>query len=490
MRTVTDELNIKAPDVSQQPLVLDLDHAVLKTRTFDELSLEVLRSKPALLWKILTKPAEGRAAVNVWFASERSHAVDDWPVNEDFLSFVRSQASSGRKIVLVTSGERSIAEAIVTRFPFIGEIIACDGASGRDGNEKARLLRDRFPDGFVYAGSSKDDLPVWHESAGGILIDADDNLAKLVKRDGKPVSQFPGSKNTISSLFASLRPHQWAKNAIIFVPLILGGEVADLAAWWQAMIGFFALSLTASATYIVNDLWDLPNDRRHWSKRMRAIASGNLSIRGGVLLAVVMLGIGFGLVSGSGPEAFAVLFAYLVLTLSYTFVWKRLPIVDVVVLASLFTVRILLGIVLNDVLMSPWLLVFSMFVFLSLSVAKRHTELLRLAERGLEQLPGRGYLAADAPLTLGMGLASTLGAVLIMIVFLIEDAFSRDIYSSPVYLWAIPLFLFLFLGRVWLISHRGELHDDPVAFALSDRASLFLGLCMGASFLIAVIGLG
>ncbi|MEP3106380.1 MAG: UbiA family prenyltransferase [Hyphomicrobiales bacterium] len=490
MQNVTDELDLQATDESQMPLAIDLDHAVLKTRALDEMCLEVVRSKPALLWKLLAKFFEGRAAVTGWFSSRRPLNAKDWPVKEAFVAYVKSQAATGREIVLVTSAHRSVAEVIVSRFPFISEIIVCDETSSQDGQEKARLLRSRFPDGFVFAGSKQEDLAVWRESVGGILVDANEKVAKRLRGSGKPVTDFSRPQNTIATLLLSLRPHQWAKNAIIFVPLILGGKAGDLTAWWQALIGFFALSLTASATYIVNDLWDLPNDRKHWSKRLRSIASGNLSIRGAVLLAVFLLASGFGLVSTSGFEPFVVLLAYLVLTLSYTFVWKRLPIVDVVVLASLFTVRLLLGIVLTDVLLSPWLLVFSMFVFLSLSVAKRHTEVLRLAQHGIERLPGRGYMAADAPLTLSIGLASAHGAVLIMIVYLIEDAFSRDSYASPIYLWAIPLFLFLFLGRIWLVSHRGELHDDPVAFALSDRASLLLGFCMGVSLLIALIGLG
>jgi 4-hydroxybenzoate polyprenyltransferase len=157
------------------------------------------------------------------------------------------------------------------------------------------------------------------------------------------------------------------------------------------------------------------------------------------------------------------------------------------VLASLFTLRLGFGIVLADVKLSPWILVFSMFVFSSLSMAKRHTELLRLTERGLQSMPGRGYMSVDAPLTLGIGLASMLGAILIMVLYLIEDAFPRGFYSYPAALWAIPPILSLFLGRIWLVSQRGQLRDDPVAFALKDRISLLLGAMMALSFTAALV---
>jgi 4-hydroxybenzoate polyprenyltransferase len=255
-------------------------------------------------------------------------------------------------------------------------------------------------------------------------------------------------------------------------------------------MGFLALSFAASATYLINDLWDLPSDRRHWSKRKRPLASGDLSVRRGIVLAVAGLAAGFGLALTLGGLALAMLVAYVIVTLSYSFAWKRIPILDVCILAGLFTLRLGIGIALSGVVLSPWLLVFSMFVFLSLSIAKRHTEVLRLAERGLQSIHGRGYTAADAPLTLGIGLAATLGAVLIMVLYLIEDAFPRGFYANPVWLWAMPPILFLFLSRVWLLSQRGQLHDDPVAFALKDRVSLLLGGLMALSFAAALVKVG
>jgi len=468
-------------------LVIDLDGILFKTNSFDETFLDTVRANPLALCKLPVKLIVGRSAVKALLAGQSPLDVETWPVRQDFLDYVREQVETGRPVVLVTAADRSVAEAVAARFPFISEVIAWNACEVK-GKARAARLRERFPHGFIYAGGSAADLAVWRDSAGSVLVNAPARLVRRASRLREPLAVFARPPMTLALLRRTLRLHQWAKNALIFIPLVLGGKAGDASVWVNALLGFIALGLAASATYVVNDLWDLPNDRRHWSKRERPLASGDLSIRAGMLLAAAGLGIGFSVAAYLGPRALAMLALYVAVTLSYSLIWKRIPILDVFVLASLFTLRLGLGIVLADVTLSPWLLVFSMFVFLSLSMAKRHTEVLRLARHALDGMPGRGYSAADAPLTLGMGVASMLGAVLIMILYLIEDAFPRGVYSNPVFLWTIPPILFLFLGRIWLLSQRGKLHDDPVAFALKDRSSLLLGLLMGLGFMAALVG--
>jgi 4-hydroxybenzoate polyprenyltransferase len=457
------------------PLVIDLDGTLLKTDSLDETFLDTLRAHPLDLFKVPVKLIQGRAALKAFLAGKSNLDVETWPVRADLLDYILSQFEAGRKIVLATAADRRIAEAIAARFPFISEVIASDGAHNLKGKAKARLLRERFPGGYVYAGDSSSDVAIWRESKGIVLAGAANGVARRAKRAGEPLAIFGTPRRIGSVLLRSLRLHQWAKNALLFVPLALGGKALDGGAWIAAILGFAALGLAASATYVVNDLWDLPSDRRHWSKRYRPLASGDLSIREGIFLSAFSLALGFAIAVSIGKSAIIILAMYVAGTLSYSFAWKRVPILDVFVLAALFTLRLGFGIVLGDVKLSPWLLVFSMFIFGSLSMAKRHTEVLRLTELGLHSIPGRGYVRNDAPLTLGLGLASMLGAILIMILYLIEDAFPRGLYANPAALWAVPPIMFLFLGRIWLISQRGELRDDPVAFALQDRISLVLG---------------
>lgn len=296
----------------------------------------------------------------------------------------------------------------------------------------------------------------------------------------------PRRSGVALAICRSLRPHQWVKNALVFVPLVLGGLLLEFDAWGYALLGFVVLCLAASATYVVNDLHDMESDRKHWSKRERPIASGELSRRAGYVLAGVLFAATFVAAALIGPEELAMIALYLAVALSYTFYWKRVPIADIFVIAGLFTLRIALGILILDVRISPWLLVFSMFVFISLSAAKRHTELLRAKASRNQAIPGRGYVREDRSLLLALGIAAMLGAVLINVEYLLVDAFPRAVYSNTDWLWTIPPVIFLFLGRVWLLSHRGQLLDDPVAFALRDRVSLALGALLTAGFMLAV----
>lgn len=270
----------------------------------------------------------------------------------------------------------------------------------------------------------------------------------------------------------ALRIHQWTKNLLVFLPLVLGGLALSPRAWIVSCIGFIALSLTCSSTYLINDLADLKHDRQHRSKRHRPLASGELGTGNAIVMAAVCLAFGTLLSTYLGTAALAVLAGYVTLTLAYTFALKKIPLLDVFVIALLFTLRLVLGIVIVGVALSPWLLLFSMFSFLSLALAKRYTE-IQATKRSTAT--GRGYLAIDAPLLLALGTAAFLGAVLILILYLIEDAFPQTFYLHPQYLWGLPGVVFVFFSRIWLAAQRGVLHDDPVFFAIKDAASLACG---------------
>jgi 4-hydroxybenzoate polyprenyltransferase len=293
---------------------------------------------------------------------------------------------------------------------------------------------------------------------------------------------FPSKTLNFQSLRRGLRLHQWAKNALVFVPLILGGKAQDPTAWLHGLAGFAALSLLASATYVLNDLWDLPEDRRHWSKRYRPLASGDLSIAAGIGLIAGGGLLSFVLAALMGSGCVAMLAIYLVISLSYSFRLKREPIIDVFILATLFSMRLAVGVVATDVVFSPWLFVFSMFLFLSLSSAKRQTEITRMVAHGHDETLGGGYRASDGPLVLALGVGAMMATVLIMVLYLVEDAFPLGLYRRPDFLWGFPAIIFLWLSRIWLLCHRDELHDDPVAFALNDRVSLLYGAAMVGLF--------
>jgi 4-hydroxybenzoate polyprenyltransferase len=290
---------------------------------------------------------------------------------------------------------------------------------------------------------------------------------------------------TFMALAKSLRFYQWMKNLLIFVPLILGGKGHVLSAWAVCGLGFLSFGLLASASYLVNDLRDIASDRLHWSKRLRPLAQGNLPVA--VALAAIPIGVvaSFAIMASLDREATFALLGYGALTLLYSLLLKRLPIVDVLAIGILFTLRLVTGMELAKVPPSPWLLVFSLFIFTSLSLAKRYTEAKRSGALGREQINGRGYVVADAPLMFALGVSMSMGTVLIMVLYLVHEAFNAMFYRSPLLLWAIPPLLFLWVVQVWLLAGRDQLDDDPLQHAVTNKTSLALGALMLASFLAA-----
>lgn len=275
-------------------------------------------------------------------------------------------------------------------------------------------------------------------------------------------------------LIRSLRLAQWTKNALVFAPLVLGGRLDEPAAVAATVLAFLALGLAASATYLINDILDAPNDRQHWSKRHRPIARATLSLRVAVAAAAVLLAGGVGLAAIISLQALGAILLYVVVSLAYSAALKRVPVFDGLILAALFTMRLVLGTVAANVPPSPWLFVFSMFLFTSLGLTKRYAELRRSAEHSGSPVGGRGYRIEDQPLLVGLGLAAGIGSVIILILYIIEDAHRQSFYGSSSWLWGFPPIVFLLVSRLWLVTLRGEMDDDPVAFLITDRNSLAL----------------
>jgi len=302
-----------------------------------------------------------------------------------------------------------------------------------------------------------------------------------------PPRANPASPPAVREVVQSLRLHQCVKNLMVFVPIALGGHLGDLAQLRNTILAFAALTCIASGTYLINDVWDRAEDRKHWSKRYRPIAAERLSVTTALCVAVPCIGTGLALGLVVSVRTGAALLLYLALTLGYTFYLKTVPFVDGLVLAALFTIRLAIGVAAADVPPSPWLFVFSMFLFASLSYAKRHTEIVNANVHQATKLTDRGYRLVDAPIVLTVGLSIGIGAVLIMVLYIVEEAFNNSFYGSTGWLWGFPPLILLFVVRIWLISARGEMSDDPVAFAIKDPTCLALGgllmLCFGFAWL-------
>ncbi|MEH3119162.1 MAG: UbiA family prenyltransferase [Methylorubrum populi] len=485
----TTAASSEASTTAPVPLVIDLDGTLLRTDLLLEGVVALLRHNLLTLFALLLWLPRGRAHFKRRVAEHAPLDLATLPVNEALLAHIEAQKAAGREIVLATAADELMGLRALRRFPVFDRVVASDGVRNLKGEAKAAQLRTLYPQGFDYAGDAAADLAVWAAARRVIVVEASGAVRRAARALGKPVEEFPAAARP-KALLEALRLHQWAKNALVFLPLVLGGRAGEAAAWGSALMAFLALGLVASASYLLNDLLDLAHDRAHWSKRERPLASGRLPLAAGLAALGLGLAGGLAVAARAGPAVLVGVLAYLALTLTYSAWLKRVPMLDALTLGSLFTLRIAVGVAAVAVAWSPWLMTFSMFLFTSLSFAKRHTELRGAARRGRSgAIAGRGYEPADEAVVLAFGIASGLASVVIFILYLANEAFRHAVLAAPLALWCFPLILVLFMGRVWLLAGRDALHDDPVAFALKDRPSLVLAGIAGLAFAVAAFGL-
>ena len=271
-----------------------------------------------------------------------------------------------------------------------------------------------------------------------------------------------------------LRPHQWLKNLLIFVPMMAAHELT-MGAFWHAMIAFVAFSLTASGTYILNDLLDLHSDRAHPRKCNRPLASGGVSVTQGTLMMPILTLGGAAIALMSGPKLLGMLMLYVILTSAYSIKLKRLVMIDICILAVLYTMRILAGSLATGIPSSVWLLAFSIFFFFSLAAVKRQAELVDGIASGTVTAHGRGYHVDDVSVVGNIVVASGMISVLVLALYANSEPVLR-LYSRPEMLWGICLVLLFWNSRIAILTHRGQMHDDPLVFAACDRVSQLCGV--------------
>ena len=463
------------PPAGSVPLCVDLDGTLIRTDVLWESLLNLVKRRP---WELLRVPfwwARGRANLKQQLAVRVALDVTALPYHLPFLEFLRAEHAAGRTLILATAADRALAEPIARHVGLFAGVEASDGATNLRGANKVRHLTAKYgPRGFDYAGNSTVDLPVWAGSRRAIVVNADERLAVRARELTEVSHVFNEPRRHLAALVRTLRPHQWVKNLIIFVPLLTSHQLGNFALLSAAVLAFAAFSLAASAVYVLNDLLDLEADRRHATKRHRPLAAGELEAPAGfgLLGGGLLLG---GLLAAQLPAAFAgVLALYLVLTTTYTLRLKQIVLVDVFCLAGLYTLRLVAGHAATGVRYSPWLLAFSMFLFLSLALVKRFTELRALGQSQVNAVPGRGYLAEDRQILAILGLGSGGLAVLVLALY-VHSPEVAGLYAHPLLLLAVCPLLLYWISRVWLLAHRGLVHEDPIVFALRDRASYLIG---------------
>ncbi|MDR1461740.1 MAG: UbiA family prenyltransferase [Azoarcus sp.] len=465
-------------------LVVDLDGTLLRSDLLAETGLLFARSHPLRLLLPFLWLMKGRAAVKHELAAHAEIDVAALPYDEKVLSFIRDARAAGRRVTLATASCQKLAGQIAHHLGLFDEVLASGPTLNLAGDAKRDALLSRYGEqGFDYLGNSGDDLPVWRAARKTLVA----NASARVERKARALDNFEGvvSRSQAQSMdwIKALRLHQWLKNLLIFVPLLTSHRYTETPLLWQALLGFFCFGLCASSVYLLNDLLDLRDDRQHARKRFRPFASGRLSPLAGLAAFPMLLCIAFGLALWLLPPAFALaVLAYYALTLAYSMWLKRLMIVDVIALAMLYTLRIVTGAVMLAIPLSFWLLAFSTFFFLSLALVKRYAELFPL--QGLEEngkVPGRGYHAADFPMIAALGAASGYTAVIVMALYIHDEA-ALQYYRHPEYIWVSCLLLLTWISRVWILAHRGMMHEDPVIFAARDRTSLVTAALMAFVF--------
>ena len=479
-------------DIAALPvLCVDLDGTLVKSDTLHDSALAVARHHPLKLLKIPAWLAGGKASLKRHLANTVQLDVAHLPYNRELLQYLEQQRATGRPIYLATAADADTANRIAAHLGLFDGVLASDGQTNLAGKNKLAAFQSHFGNNFSYIGNAPPDLPLLQHCQEPMVANPTPGLRAALRRANiTPVRTFDERVPPLKAWTKAIRLHQWAKNVLLFIPLVLAHAWAPglIAA---VIVAFFSFGLCASATYIINDLLDLESDRQHPRKSRRPFASGDLSALSGVFVVILFLAASLGLallvpyaVAALSPELLFLLKphyfllwlgVYLVTTLAYSLRLKRSVLVDVIVLSGLYTIRIIAGSAASGIAVSTWLGSFSIFFFLSLAFVKRFAELENLRERGGVSASGRGYHTSDIEQLRSFGSASGYVSVAVLTLYL-STLDAAQLYHHARRLWLLVPVLLLWISRLWLQASRGRLHEDPVVYAITDRRSLLLGL--------------
>ncbi|MDS9468640.1 UbiA family prenyltransferase [Paracoccus sp. MBLB3053] len=471
-------------------LVVDMDGTLIKSDSLHETLLRLVVEHPIPSIGLPGLVTRGKPEFKRLVADRKILAPDNLPYNEAVIEMVRRARAEGRTTALVSAADHRQVEVVAAHLGLfdlaVGTGAMAAGAGNIAGSGKAALLRQTFGEkGFDYIGDSRADLPVWAAARDAYVVGPSTGLHKAAEEHGLRLIAVDKPGPRWRPALRAMRPHQWSKNFLVLLPAL---AAHDLSALGPALIAMLIFCFVASSVYLLNDLIDLPSDRAHPRKRLRPFASGALKIRDGLMLAAGLMVVSLLLSLALLPPLFlAVLALYFVTTFAYSIWLKRKVLIDVVTLAGLYTLRIIAGAAATGIILSPWLLGFSMFIFFSLAAIKRQAELTDFGKNGDEKPAGRGYMASDLPVVRGIAISAGQAAVLVFALYVNSTAI-EDLYKRPELMWLICPILLYWLGRMELMTHRGYMSDDPIVFAARDRVSQVCVLTMALVVVAAVFG--
>lgn len=456
--------------LEQQPLCVDLDGTLVKTDTLVEAIMALVRGDVRYLGSMFLWILKGRLHFKMQVFRHVTLDPSRLPYNTQLLDLIKQERHRGRPVVLATACPYIFAEQVATYLNIFSEVLSSNESINLKGEAKAALLVEKFGfQGFDYAGDSSEDLVVWQAANKSIIVNPSRKARVKLKKITTIDQRIETRKKLTKLILKQVRVHQWAKNILVFLPMFLAHKIMDFQAWILAAQGFVAFSFLSSSVYVVNDLLDLDSDRAHPSNKHRPFASGDLPLSWGAVLAPILLMVGLGLSTLVSLEFFLFMLGYLCLTTWYSFQLKEVELADILILASLYSWRVVAGGIATGVQISEWFISFAIFFFLSLALVKRCSELI-LMDRKRSRNQRRGYYITDLPLLVAFGVASGFLSILVLALYLSSSQVIAH-NQVPKVLWgALPVLLY-WLSRIWLKAFRGELPSDPLVFALKDKFS-------------------
>lgn len=464
---------------------VDLDGSLIHSDLLLESALAYVRRHPWRALNLLLWAARGPAYLKARLAESFELDASTLPYHGELIDYLRSEAAKGRRIVLATASNERLAHKVADHLGIFGAVLASSDSHNLKGANKHDAIAAHcggVP--YAYVGNDASDVHIWKHAHAAVLVNASASTRARARQTSAIAADFPAQPASLKTYLRAIRMYQWSKNLLLFVPLITAHYWGSLDAIRNILIGFLAFSLCASSIYLVNDLLDLPSDRAHPRKRHRPIAAGAVSIQAAVLLSVLLLAAGLGLAAVLGPWFLTLTALYVAATTAYSFALKTYVLIDVITLAGLYTMRIIAGAAAIAVVPSFWLLAFSMFVFLSLALVKRYSELHMLIGTQRSSAAGRNYETQDLHVVLALGVASGFAAVQVFAMYINSDDIMR-LYPRPQLLWPLCATILYWIGRMWIKTVRGEMHDDPLLFAARDRGSLII---LAVSLAIVFVG--
>jgi 4-hydroxybenzoate polyprenyltransferase/phosphoserine phosphatase len=461
------------------PLYVDLDGTLIKSDLLLESVFLLIKKNVFLIALVPFWLFRGRAYLKSQLSTRVDIPVKRLPINDEFLEFLYDEKSAGRPLFLISGSNETEVKKVAAEINIFDDYYGSSTTVNLRSRAKLKRIQELTgSNNFAYAGNSSDDLAIWKKAKEVMMVNCSRSLSKRLQREESEIQYFDVQESVLKNFWSAMRPHQWLKNGLILLPLILSHQLATTNFLLATIIAFISFSLCASSVYLLNDLLDLNNDRQHRTKKNRPFAAGELPLNFG-LVGIPCLLLSSILIASFLPLQFLEVLAIYWLTTTLYSIWiKKWFMFDVITLASLYSIRIIAGSAAIGVITTSWLLGFSFSLFLSLAMVKRFTEVKNLKISGKHNVEGRAYNQSHLRMLSILGGIAGLAAVMVFSIY-ISAGDTTQLYNSPAVLWLIcPLLVFL-LARIWSFAFAGTLDEDPVLFAIADRSSQFVGVLIG-----------